>query len=40
MCYGEERMSAPDTVGSVCVKEELKGTDKICACKACEKEEK
>lgn len=33
-------MAAKDTIGTVCVKKELKG-NKIwfCACKACEKEE-
>lgn len=33
-------MSAPDTIGSVCMKEELKGTEYVCACKACEAKEK
>lgn len=32
-------MAAPDTVGSVCVKEECKGTDYSCACKECSKGE-
>ena len=33
-------MSAPDTVGSVCVKEEVKGTEYSCACQKCSIEEK
>lgn len=27
-----------DSVGSVCVKEEVKGTEYICACNSCEKD--
>lgn len=32
-------MAAPDTIGSVCIKEECKGTEYVCACKRCSKEE-
>ena len=32
-------MSAVDTIGSVCCKEECKGTVWTCACKKCSKEE-
>lgn len=28
-----------DLIGSVCIKEECKGTEYTCACKKCEKEE-
>jgi hypothetical protein len=30
-------MSAPSTVGSVCVKEEVKGTEYACGCNECSK---
>lgn len=32
-------MSTPCTIGSVCVKEEVKGTEYECACVKCTKEE-
>lgn len=32
-------MSAPDTVGSVCVKDEVKGTEYSCVCQTCDKKE-
>jgi hypothetical protein len=32
-------MSAPSTVGSVCVKEEVKGTEYTCGCNKCAKSE-
>jgi hypothetical protein len=31
-------MSAVDTIGSVCIKEEVKNTEYSCACKKCSKE--
>lgn len=34
-------MSAPDTIGSVCIKEQLKDDKEwTCACKKCSEEEK
>jgi hypothetical protein len=32
-------MSTVDTIGSVCVKDEVKNTEWDCACQSCEKEE-
>lgn len=32
-------MSAPDTIGTSCVKKECEGTEYTCCCKTCVKEE-